>query len=46
MGSRVWRQGVGFIDAGERELEWGRDERDDQIRSEEVGERIRSWNKN
>ena len=37
---------MGFIDAGERELEWGRDERDDQIRSEEVGERIRSWNKN
>lgn len=45
-GSRVWRHDVGFIDAGERKREWGRDERDERIRAEEVGERTSPWNKN
>lgn len=45
-GSTVWRHDVDFIDAGERKLEWGRDERDERIRAEEVGERTSSWNKN
>lgn len=45
-GSRVWRHDVGFIDAGERKLEQGRDERDERIWAEEVGERTSSWNKN
>lgn len=42
----MWRHDVDFIDAGERKLEWGRDERDERIRAEEVGERTSSWNKN
>ena len=42
----MWRHDVGFIDAGERKLERGRDERDERIRAEEVGERTSSWNKN
>jgi len=45
-GSRVWRHDVGFIDAGERKLEQGRDERDERIWAEEVGGRTSSWNKN
>ena len=42
----MWRHDVGFIDAGERKLEQGRDERDERIWAEEVGERTSSWNKN
>lgn len=37
-GSRVWRHDVGLL-MQERKREWGRDERDERIRAEEVGKR-------